>query len=255
MDECLDTTTIHGFFYLQRRYSICTKIFWLLVTIAAFIVAGSMILYSLSDWEENQTVTTLDSIAAPIKLVQFPTVTICPNPDTPPDNWAFIEKSLNALDPDGLKEDFVKPLLSKLFDFMLGIYMKYPNLDFWPSRSYGVGGVDTYRYSNWKILTAQDICEKKLSVSDLKNYGREGNLWDKLNDEFEDIDNNTPLICDNSCCTKMTNQSFFLGIMDVGIIFSDVYDEVKEMGFGTFLAYTIKRTNQYLGECLIHTSF
>jgi hypothetical protein len=39
----------------------------------------------------------LDSIAAPIHLVQFPTVTVCPAKNTQPDNWSYLEKVLNFL--------------------------------------------------------------------------------------------------------------------------------------------------------------
>ena len=40
-------------------------------------------------------ITTLDSIAAPISMIQFPTVTICQDEYRPPDNWAFLETILN----------------------------------------------------------------------------------------------------------------------------------------------------------------
>ena len=43
------------------------------------------------DWDDNPVITTMDSIAAPIKNIQRPTVTVCPDEDTPPDNWAPIE--------------------------------------------------------------------------------------------------------------------------------------------------------------------
>ena len=39
--------------------------------------------------------TTLDSIAAPIELIQFPTVTVCRNEFKPPDNWVLLENILN----------------------------------------------------------------------------------------------------------------------------------------------------------------
>ena len=40
-------------------------------------------------------ITTLDSIAAPISMIQFPTVTICQDEYKPTDNWAFLETILN----------------------------------------------------------------------------------------------------------------------------------------------------------------
>ena len=41
-------------------------------------------------------ITTLETIAAPVKQIQFPTVTVCPSEMAPPDYWSFLEKLLNA---------------------------------------------------------------------------------------------------------------------------------------------------------------
>ena len=52
---------------------------------------------AFEDWEETPVMTTLDSIAAPINMIQFPTVTICQDEYKPPDNWAFLETILNNI--------------------------------------------------------------------------------------------------------------------------------------------------------------
>ena len=54
-----------------------------------------MINSAFDDWSEHPVITTLDSIAASIEDIQFPTVTVCL--DQPPDNWAFLEHVLNSL--------------------------------------------------------------------------------------------------------------------------------------------------------------
>ncbi len=56
-----------------------------------------MIANMIQDWDENPTITTLDSIAAPIQNIPFPTVTVCPDDSTLPDNWALPELILNAI--------------------------------------------------------------------------------------------------------------------------------------------------------------
>ncbi len=56
-----------------------------------------MISNMVEDWQTNPTITTLDSIATSIKEVQFPTVTVCPEMYTQPDNWALPEMILNAI--------------------------------------------------------------------------------------------------------------------------------------------------------------
>jgi hypothetical protein len=68
--------------------------------VAGFSTAGWIVQQSLNDWSDNPIITTLDSIAAPIDLVQFPTVTVCSEKNTPPDNWSYLEKVLNFLSFD-----------------------------------------------------------------------------------------------------------------------------------------------------------
>ena len=67
--------------------------------------AGYMINSAFDDWSKHPVITTLDSIAAPIKDIQFPTVTACL--DQPPDNWAFLENVLDSLAFDCEQEDYV----------------------------------------------------------------------------------------------------------------------------------------------------
>ena len=97
MDGYFEATTVHGFYYIHGRYSICTRLFWFCIVIAGFTVASHLIYHSLEDWKNDQTITTLDSISHPIQNVQFPTVTVCPNEQKQPDNWSFLEKYFNAL--------------------------------------------------------------------------------------------------------------------------------------------------------------
>ena len=97
MEEFLDATTVHGFIYVHRRNSFCARIFWSVIIIIGFSIAGYQIHSFFVDWNANETITTLDSIATPIQNVQFPTVTVCPHEYASPDNWAFLEKFLNAV--------------------------------------------------------------------------------------------------------------------------------------------------------------
>ena len=54
-----------------------------------------MINLAFTDWSDNPVITTLDTIAAPIDDIQFPTVTVCPGANEPSDNWAFLENLLD----------------------------------------------------------------------------------------------------------------------------------------------------------------
>ena len=54
-----------------------------------------MIKEAFTEWSENPVVTTMDSIAAPITNIQFPTVTLCNDEEKIPESWAFLEQILN----------------------------------------------------------------------------------------------------------------------------------------------------------------
>ena len=62
---------------------------------AGFLIAGFMITSAFDEWAENPVVTTMDSIAAPITNIQFPTVTLCNDEYEMPNSWAFPEMVLN----------------------------------------------------------------------------------------------------------------------------------------------------------------
>ena len=92
MDEYFQNTTVHGFSYLQRSNKRLVRRFWAIIILIFFILAAYLINNAFIDWNENQTITTISSIATPVQETQFPTVTVCQNPDTPPDVWSFLEK-------------------------------------------------------------------------------------------------------------------------------------------------------------------
>ena len=100
--------------------------------ITGLIWAGLLTSWSVEEWSVKQTITTLDSIAASIKDVQFPSVTVCPERFTKPDNWALpqlilnsfafecYEKSPNSVEfpnctvTKKLREDFVDEIVKEL---------------------------------------------------------------------------------------------------------------------------------------------
>ena len=69
----------------------------IICVILGFTTAGLFLKDAFHDWEDMPVMTTLDSIAAPINMIQFPTVTICQDEYKPPDNWAFLENILNNI--------------------------------------------------------------------------------------------------------------------------------------------------------------
>ena len=69
----------------------------------------------MKEWHASPIITTLDSIAAPIKLIQFPTVTVCQEEFHPLDQWAGIENILN----------FVALECTDYVDVIFGEYGRY----------------------------------------------------------------------------------------------------------------------------------
>ena len=71
-------TTIHGISYLFESRPGIESLLWFLVVIAAmmFTILQTTTLYA--DWQNEPVITNLDTIAMPIKDIEFPAVTICP---------------------------------------------------------------------------------------------------------------------------------------------------------------------------------
>ena len=71
-------TTIHGISYVFESSCGVERFLWFLVVVAAmmFTILQTTTLYT--DWQNDPVITNLDTIAMPIKDIEFPAVTICP---------------------------------------------------------------------------------------------------------------------------------------------------------------------------------
>ena len=61
------------------------------------MTAGLSIHAAIKEWHASPVITTLDSIAAPVTSIQFPTVTVCQEEFHPKDHWAILENILNLV--------------------------------------------------------------------------------------------------------------------------------------------------------------
>ena len=257
MDQYLEASGIHGFSYLARRHPFCARLFWTLIVVTGFSMAGFLIIESLIDWESNQTITTLDSIATPIQEVQFPTVTVCPHEESPPDNWSFLEKFLNALTftgDDAITEDIrsdIEEIIIKLLLKMEDMFRKFPNSKVWIAN----GDMSNYSYQNVLTQVALLLCKKEINPSSLRKKIAEGfmkgrNLEffiDNLDGNYDYIDyyyDVSPYPCDNNCCQNYKEQPFLIGILNAGYLL--FYQQ--SIGFGTFLANFANLTSAKIGE-------
>ena len=73
-----EQTTVHGLWYVAKANHGLEKFCWLaIVSVAVFFsVFQTCSLYT--QWQNSPVITTLETIALPIKDIEFPAVTICP---------------------------------------------------------------------------------------------------------------------------------------------------------------------------------
>ena len=75
--EYASQTTIHGIAYVESSRGV-ERFLWFVVVVAAIAFTGFQTYRLYTDWQNEPVVTTLDTIAMPIKDIRFPAVTICP---------------------------------------------------------------------------------------------------------------------------------------------------------------------------------
>lgn len=93
----LGSSTIHGFSHIasSRR---CLRVFWIVVVLTCFIIAGGIIQNSVLSWEETPVSTTIETL--PITEVTFPLVTVCP----PRNRYTNLNYDLVSLKNSSLNE-------------------------------------------------------------------------------------------------------------------------------------------------------
>ena len=75
VQEFLESSSIHGLsFIASTKRSI--RVFWMIVVLSSFIIAGGLIRRSVLSWENTPVITTIETL--PITEATFPLVTVCP---------------------------------------------------------------------------------------------------------------------------------------------------------------------------------
>ena len=98
---------------------------------------------------------------------------VCPNEKSPPDNWSFIEKFLNALEfgsrydiddkiGEKIRNDVVNDLLGELRDLVQKKWISSnKNNNFWMSSR-----MSSNFYENMKVQTADWLCQNLLNIGE-----------------------------------------------------------------------------------------
>ena len=78
IEEYASRATVHGISYIfDKSIPIVDRFLWLVISLGSAALAMVMIYSSFTDWQDNQVVITLKTLAKPIKKLDFPAVTIC----------------------------------------------------------------------------------------------------------------------------------------------------------------------------------
>ena len=73
------STTIHGISYLSSdNVSKLERLLWITIVLLALFFTTFQVINLYDEWQAKPVITTLDTVALPIKDIEFPAVTICP---------------------------------------------------------------------------------------------------------------------------------------------------------------------------------
>ena len=96
LKDFLDASTIHGLAWISSTRRLF-RLFWILIVIAGFSVAGYLIYESFYNWKQSPISTTVETVS--ISKITFPNVTVCP-----PKNL-FLNLNYDIMQSDKVKFD------------------------------------------------------------------------------------------------------------------------------------------------------
>ena len=78
IEEFASRSTVHGVSYIfDRTISFSDRLLWTIICLASALLAIYLIYNTYTDWQDNQVITTLKSVAQPVTDHDFPAFTIC----------------------------------------------------------------------------------------------------------------------------------------------------------------------------------
>ena len=213
----------------------------MLVIVFGFIVSAMIIEESIFEWSNSPVITSLDSIAAPIENIQYPTVTVCRREYKAPDIWAMLEIVLNTIDINNqdvrkdfdylffkVAESFKSWLISTKSSHLKETILKpTADLDYESLQIAHLVANGTLSYNEMKTIMKASVGAnyQYLGIVDLldafgfnildsdydTNENQYGFLWND-NYEYGESSNTNSLsgddICNSSYCQKILNSGF-----------------------------------------------
>ena len=78
IEDFASRSTVHGVSYIfDRTVSPFDRFLWLIIFLGSASFAIFLIYSSYTDWQDNQVITSLKTVAKPVADLNFPAVTIC----------------------------------------------------------------------------------------------------------------------------------------------------------------------------------
>ena len=179
LNDFFSSTTIHGFHYISRTQSPCTRFVWTVLVLVALATASLFLYQSFEDWETNYISTMLETRA--VHNYPFPAVTFHPGEFS--SQAAFLRTLLNQFQLTRYEES--SPLyenevfLEKFYDLVNSPGPGSRSLFDW---------VPDYLYTEKSFIKSKGYIFKKevcsllaLKKKDKKKYDR---VRDQIIDEF-----------------------------------------------------------------------
>ena len=149
--------------------------------LSGLVIFTSMYRQSLHSWETRPLLTTIDSTSIPVTDIPFPAVTVCPEPRSVPNPWAYIQKLF------GVTADNEKGMWSikadRAFDEALDIdpkhwgarFAKAVSLSFWPA-PFGRG---PEAMKHFEVLVEQQEASGGSNPGHAQTYLFLGNMYEQ----------------------------------------------------------------------------
>ena len=91
LKDYANCSTVHGISYVfDETIPVIERVIWLIIVLTFGCVAVYLVCMSYQDWQDNQVITTLKTVARPVSELQFPAITIC----GPGQHLGMVEKVL-----------------------------------------------------------------------------------------------------------------------------------------------------------------
>ena len=116
-------TTIHGIDYITNQtMNRLERFIWFVLFLASTALATILVFSSYNEWQNNQVVTTLKTVAKPVTDLEFPAITICGAGQHMSNVERALYKNFNEWDQTQPESTREKELAERFEDYMREVF-------------------------------------------------------------------------------------------------------------------------------------